>query len=273
MLARRLMAASGGVASGLDPDAVTLIAAMTTAPDAARQQLISDHIIALKAAGIWSLLDIYYILAAHHEQASRLNWKSPGDFTLTANGTITFTTDRGWQGDGTGYLDTGWIPSVNGVNYTLNDASLGVYSRTNLIENTYNMGANNGSFSNMNNIVIRWNTGENGQSYNRVNQSAAGAIIVDTANSQGLFVARRTGAAEQQSFRNGAQVGSNATTSSNRATVSVFISAVNNNGTPLSPATHKKAAAFTGAAMSEAQHAALYDAQQNGYLAAVGAAV
>jgi hypothetical protein len=96
--------------ASLDPDALTLIAAMTVAPNAARRQVISDHIVALKAAGIWALLDAYWMLAAHDEQASRLNWKSPGDFTLAPAGVIAFTTDRGWQGNGSsGYLDTGWL--------------------------------------------------------------------------------------------------------------------------------------------------------------------
>jgi hypothetical protein len=260
-----------GVVVGLDPDAVTLIAAMTTTPDAARQQVISDHIVALKAAGIWSQLDIYYIMAAHHEQASRLNWKSPGDFTLTANGGITFTVDRGWQGNGsTGYLDTGWIPATHGVNYTLNDASFGVYSRTDTQGPYTDMSANSSILSRLSNVSL-WNN--TGQFHTRVNQASAGNVVVGSSSSLGFYVARRTASAAQQNLRNGSVTGSNTTSSTAATEREFFIGARNDNGAAVEFSPRQYTAAFTGAAMSEAQHAALYAAQQTGILAAVGAAV
>jgi hypothetical protein len=264
-----------GVVVGLDPDAITLIAAMTTAPDAARQTLISDHIIALKAAGIWSQLDTYYMMAAHHEQASRLNWKSPGNFTLVANGGITFTVDRGWQGDGsTGYLDTGWIPATHGVNYQLNDASFGVYSRTNLQQDSSDMGATAGSVTLASIIFARGLTGgAAGRLVTRINHNTQDApAIAAVPNSTGLSVARRTNSSDHQAFKNGAEVAA-ATRASGLTTLEFYICARNGDGTPVAFSTRQYASAFTAAAMSEAQHAALYAAQQNGYLAAVGAAV
>ena len=260
--------ASAGAA--LDPDAAILIAAMTIAPDAARRQLISDHIVALKAAGIWSQLDTYYMMAAHHEQASRLNWKNPDSFTLTASGTITFTIDRGWQGDGsTGYLDTGWIPATHGVNYTLNDASFGVYSRTNTNAGI-DMGANESPTVRLSQIAIRISGFQGGMA----NGPLTGGLLVLVADSLGMGAMRRAASNSQRALRNGVDIGGNATASVALGQIAFYIGARNTlAGTPEQFVTRQLASAFTAAAMSEAQHAALYDAMQNGYLAAVGAAV
>ena len=262
-----LNAVRASARAALDPDAATLIAAMTTAPDAARQTLISDHIIALKAAGIWSQLDTYYMMAAHHEQASRLNWKSPGDFALEANGGITFTVDRGWQGDGsTGYLDTGWIPSSHGVNYQLNDASFGVYSRTDLDGQAVDMGVRRSDISAfsvfrlklLNNQVSRINHGNTNFS-------------TSVANSLGFGAIRRTTSSDVSNLRNGNVIGSGTVSSSAVPEFSFYIAALNFAGTVENFSARQYAAAFTAAAGN--WHAALYDAMQNGYLAAVGAAV
>jgi hypothetical protein len=263
-----------GVVVGLDPDAITLIAAMTTAPDAARQQLISDHIVALKADGVWALLDIYYIMAAHDEQASRLNWKSPGDFTLVANGTITFTADRGWQGDGsTGYLDTGWIPATHGVNYALNDASFGVYSRTNSNESIVDMGAIESPTARLTHFALRFPV-SSGDQAGMINGPLSGGPTVAITNSTGLGAMRRIASNSQRHIRNGVDIGGNTTASTALGQIAFYISARNTtSGTAEFFSTRQYSLAFTGAAMTTAQHGVLYDALQNGYLAAVGAAV
>ena len=270
MLARKLTAASGG--AGLDPDAITLIAAMTTPPSAARQRLISDHIVALKDAGIWALLDIYYVMAAHDEQASRLNWKNPAAFTLEANGVITFTADRGWQGDGSsGYLDTGWIPSVNGVNYQLNSASFGGYSRTDIAEDSQIMGVSKTTTTQAASQLLPRRPAN--VFLSRINQLVLGGTGGASANSLGLFVARRSASNSHQLYKNGVLQSTSADTPTALPPFSFYISAQNVDGAAVSFSTRQLASAFTGAAMSESQQLALYNAQQTGYLAAVGAAV
>lgn len=128
----------GGAAALAEPpyafanaEAETLVAAMTVAPNGARKALIDTFIGALKTAGLWSKIDVMWVLAAHDEQAGRLNWKSPGNFTLTAVNTVTFTVDRGFAGDGSsGYLDTGWHAGTHAVQFTRDNASVSVYQRT-----------------------------------------------------------------------------------------------------------------------------------------------
>lgn len=110
---------------GLDPDAAAYIAAMSVAPDVTRRTLINDLIVGLKADGVWSLLDVLYLLAAHDAQAARLNLRAPGSNTATTVGTVTFTTDRGYRGNGSnGYLDTNFNLTTPGALWTRDNASM-----------------------------------------------------------------------------------------------------------------------------------------------------
>jgi len=255
-------------AAAFDPDAVALFAAMTTQPNAARKTLISDTIVALKAAGVWSLLDAVWFMAAHDSQASRLNWKAPTSFTLAEQGTIAFTTDRGWQGNGTtGYLNTGWIPATHGVNYTLNDASFGVYSRTDTDNATFDIGAVDAPATNMAFMQAR----NSGTFRPRANQNTV-ATTFAVPTSLGLSVARRVNSSQAQGVKNGILLGSGADSSTTMPSFSFFIAARNNGGSPESPTIRQYALAFTAAAMSEAQQLALYTTTQ-AYMTAVGAAV
>jgi hypothetical protein len=259
-------------AAAFDPDAVALFAAMTVQPNAARKTLISDTIVALKAAGVWTLLDAVWFMAAHDEQASRLNWKAPASFTLSEQGVITFTADRGWQGNGTtGYLDTGWTPSVHGVNYKLNDASFGAYMRQHSGTNARTlMGARDlasGSSSRMSilltvtSTIARVNTGTN------LNQASVGSIA------NGLNVARRSASNSQFVFRNGVSVATGSATSQGVPQFAFYIAATNNGADAVEEFDDRQFSfAYTGASMSEAQQLALYNNVQ-AYMTAVGAAV
>jgi hypothetical protein len=259
-----------GVVVGLDPDAVTLIAAMTTAPGAARQQLISDHIVQLKTDGVWALLDTYYVMAAHDEQASRLNWKSPGNFTLTPNGTITFTADRGWQGDGsTGYLDTGWAPATHGVNYALNDASLGLYSRSDTFGLYIDMGSGHGTNANRAYVGLRINS----DAIIRINQGPSGNGVVGVATSTGLQVSRRTASNATQIVRDGVVIFSDTRLSDGLSIYKFYIAAENRTDIASNYTNRQYTCAFTGAAMTTTQQADFYTEVQTGWMTPVGAAV
>lgn len=118
-----------------------LLSAMTTEPDDTRKTLIDTTIKALKTAGIWAKLDTLYFLAAHNAQAARLNWKSPGTFTLSPVNSPTFTTDTGYASDGsTSYLNSGYIPNTHGVTLTANAAC--IFGR--LMDNMVGGAANGG---------------------------------------------------------------------------------------------------------------------------------
>lgn len=113
-------------------EARAIIDATSVQPNMARMRTIDLTVRGFLGAALWPKVDAMWFLAAHDEQAGRLNWKDPGNFTLTAVNTVTFTTDRGFAGDGsTGYLDTGWDRATNGVQFTRDNAHISVYQRTN----------------------------------------------------------------------------------------------------------------------------------------------
>lgn len=131
MLVGAQRAALGGASgySFTNAEAAAVVAAMSVAPDDTRKGVIDTLVGALKAAGLWTLLDLLFVPAAHDEQAGRLNWKSPGNFTLTAVNSPVFTTDRGFKPNGTtSRLTTTWDAATNGVNFTQDSAHLGCYS-------------------------------------------------------------------------------------------------------------------------------------------------
>lgn len=123
--------AFGDPYSFANAEAEALVAAMNIAPNKARKGLVDDLIGTLKAASVWSKLDVMWVLAAHDEQAGRLNWKSPGTFTLSAVNGPAFATDRGFSGNGsTSYLDTGWNRLTSGVVFTQDNAHISIYQRS-----------------------------------------------------------------------------------------------------------------------------------------------
>ena len=95
--------AVGDISAGSSNEAETdtLLAAMTTAPDATREGHINTLIAGLKADGIWAKLDLFYMLAAHAEQPATLNWMDPANHIATfASGG--FTVDEGQYGANSG---------------------------------------------------------------------------------------------------------------------------------------------------------------------------
>jgi len=117
-------------ASVMNTRTLTLLAAMTTQPDATRQGHINTLITSLSS--IWTKLDVLYVLAAHDNQAARLNWKNPGTLTAALVSTPTFTTDRGYAGNGTSTaLNTGYNPSTfSGTQFLQNTNHMSVWSGT-----------------------------------------------------------------------------------------------------------------------------------------------
>lgn len=196
-----LTGAGGG--PSYSAEATALFAAMSVQPDATRKALIDTFIAALKTAGVWSELDLLYGLAAHDSQGSLLNWKAPASFAALGEAHApTFTTDRGWQGNGTSqYLRTQWTPSVNAVKMTQNNASAWAWSLTDAANNTGDIGDASAQ-------AIRISTrSAAGALTGRINDNTGSTVAV--ANSIGFFGAQRTSATVKRMFKDGVEVFNN----------------------------------------------------------------
>lgn len=83
----------------------------------------------MKSNGIWSKLDVFYNFArAGSSGFATLNWKNPNTRQCTLVGSINFINTRGFQGTGTGYINTNFNPTLGGPNnYIQNNASRYIY--------------------------------------------------------------------------------------------------------------------------------------------------
>lgn len=118
---------------GFDPDYQAVLDYMTsegyTLPTATTQEYQNTLVADLKSAGVWSKLDSFSVFATDGDSdAALVDWKRL--VTMTAVNAPTFTSLEGFTGDGvSAYIDTGYNPTTDGVNYTINDASVFWYKR------------------------------------------------------------------------------------------------------------------------------------------------
>jgi hypothetical protein len=249
-----LGSSASGIGSGdeeLLPTTKTLLAAMSVQPSSARKALINNAIIGLSS--VWSKLDLFYMMCAHDVQAAGLNWINPATFPLLPVNAPTFTVDSNYAGDGaTSYLRTQYIPSVNGIAYTKDGASMGVASL-----NEVNAGMDMG-----------WFTAGTSSAYlslrNAGNHSGRihDSTTLSVANASSKFVGgiSRIAAASRRGYNNGTPVGIDAVASVALATGEFFICGRNNDNTTVSYSTKQLCAAFVGGGLLQAEFTAISDA-------------
>lgn len=239
------------------PETRALVARMTVRPTANRIRLIDNLVRALKSAGTWQAADLLYVEAAHDAQAARLNWIADAN-NLTAVASPTFTVDRGYQGDGAAsYLSTGKAANAL-TKASQNSITALVWSLTDsAAANTYDLG---GSASNGISMVGRTNVGALGI---RANSNTGENYT--TANSLGFYGFSRTGASAGAIYKNGVNVQASATTS-----IALSGSVIEIGHSTGGYSARQIAAAYVGATLTDAQHAAFYAALR-AYLIAIGA--
>lgn len=239
-------------------ETLALVARFTTPPTEARKILIDNVILALKAAGAWTKLDAFYLMAAADNQAARRNWIQDA-YNLTAVSGPTFVADRGYTGDGlTSYLDSGFNPTTApSPKFTLDSASVGAWVRTDVSEDKSEAG--NG------NAFVRGRRGATLLPGYRANDTTTrnGNAIAD---SLGLTAWSRFGAASITVYKNGV-VNATAVFASVALSNSNFF--VGSSGAGLI-SSKQQVAAFWGQSLLDAEQAAIHSAI-SAYATAVGA--
>jgi hypothetical protein len=132
-----------------------------TLPSASQRLLQEQLVIDLKDAGIWSKLDTFAVFATDgDEDFALIDWKRLTQYTGVNS--PTFIINEGFQGNGTSsYINTNFNAAVNGVNYTLNDASRYIYMQSVVTERRLDgdvIGVNNSMFG-QNSVGQRINGG------------------------------------------------------------------------------------------------------------------
>ncbi|KKB09804.1 hypothetical protein [Devosia chinhatensis] len=236
-------------------ETASLIARMSTPPSPARAGLINDLIGALKQAGIWPRLDAFYMLAAHDAQAARCNWVAD-TYNLVVTGAPVFEANRGYTGGPGGhYLDTGFNPATMGL-FSLSDAHIGVYCRTNVAEDV-------GDCGNLNSRIFTRTLG--GRISGRMNDNAAPSVLPTTNTSVGHTLFSRHSTDGYRIDRNGEVLATTSNAASGLTSANFVLL-----GAGPSVSTKQVAAGHFGLSLTVAQSSAASSAIQ-AYFNAIGA--
>ncbi len=253
----------GIILSLFEQESKDIFDAMVVPPNSARKTVINSLVQQLKDDGNWDELDTLWVMAAHDSQGGRLDWKDPSGTELTRINTPTFTVDEGYLGDGSSsYLQTGWNAQTQSVNFTRNDASFGIYLRTDLSEDRNDMGV-------LNSVPLYrgyLNSRAFGVCQVYVNTpTAAGAPAI--VNSLGTISGKRTGAALGDTIQNGVSLGTNTNVSEAIPSFDPYILTRNNGGAPLGFSNKQASIVFYGS--GAINHLTLHTAF-NDYMTSLG---
>lgn len=250
-----------GTVSAYETEASALFARFTSDPGATRKGHINTLIAALKTAGVWAKLDALYILAAHDSQAACRNWIA-NSYNLTPNNSPTFTTDRGYTGNGANAtLSTGFIPSsAPSPKYTLNSASLGAWVLTNITAlNEYIIGSSTTASAGINPRSSVANTARGQINYATLTNWGTSATSV------GMATFSRTANNLVTRYKNATADGTSGNVANSLPAVEIILLGFNSTAS-----NHQIAVGFIGSSFSGTEVTDTYNAL-NTYLTAVGA--
>jgi hypothetical protein len=95
---------------------------LPSANQQAKQNILLNTLI---SSGVWAKLDVLFVLANDGGASfACINWKNPSGTKATLVSSPTFTTNQGFNSNGSSsYIDTNFNASTQGVNFTNNNAS------------------------------------------------------------------------------------------------------------------------------------------------------
>jgi hypothetical protein len=208
--------------------------------------------IALKAMSLYTKFDRLWVLANEDATAALMCLVSLQNATAVAG--PTFTAGQGYAGNGTTqYINTGFNPSTHGVNYTLNSAMLGFYSRDTATGGR-DIGGTDAATREAQVISNFWDN----TAYCAVNQNTgAGFASGANANGAGLYLGTRTASNAIALYKNGASLATAATASSALPNCNMYVCALSSTaGAPAGFTARQEAMAFFGSGFSALEAAA-----------------
>jgi hypothetical protein len=208
-------------------DRATALGYTHPSPDQKTKQnkLVHD----LKDAGIWDLLDVFYVFATDgSSDFATLNWKAPSANQATKVNTPTFTANLGFTGNGTSsYLNTNWEPSTKGVNFTQDNAACFTYLGLDLaVNSTVDYGSNASTPTR----TITQTTRTTADGLNLLLNTGTFTAMTNT-NAIGFYHNKRTSSTAIALIKDGVVVSTQSQTSSGIPPLNVYLLARNNAGT------------------------------------------
>lgn len=254
-----------GVPSGTGCSQSATFLARTSGLSGTQITAYQNLICGMVTDGTWTLMDGLWMFATNTTTTANLNLVSTS-FTLTPNGTETFTANNGYTGDASsGYFDTGINPGA-AINYTQNSGSLGsciLNSRT--TPQTW-ASIGNSDFTKYSYIYPYWTGGLIAYEINSHTFPSFAA-----SNSQGSLIASRTSSSVLTLYKNGSSIATPVDTSIGVSFVDMFIGAYNLGGTAADYSGDLIASAFISSGVTPTQAANIYS-REHTFFVAVGAA-
>ncbi len=227
----------------LQPETLQWLSALSTPPTPTTISCVNQFIAQCKVDGNWQLLDRFWLFAQDNQTNARKCIRNPTSTDVTEINSITWTAFLGYTGNGTTMsINSNFTPSTNGVNYTLNNASFGLYNRTEGALASYEIGVNGLALINYAAINVRWTDNKN---YWIINNNTTFANIT-VSTSIGLHQVNRTASNATNVNLNGAQVGTGSVASSSLSALPFYLFARNDNGSISGQSTRNISLAFIG---------------------------
>lgn len=238
-------------AARFDADSLAFITAAGIT-DFAEQDAIGELVADLKAEGIWAKMHAIYPMVGSSANAHKYNLKDPADtdpaYRLTFAG--------GWTHSQTGALpngtnaigDTHYVPATNG---NLTSQHISYYSRTTFSGGGADMGAV-GTTGNVleGQLFVAPNSSDNFYSAANNTNKYSHAVAID---SKGYFIISRTDATTTRSHRNATLLYSDTGNANTISDFSVYLGAVNEQGTAVGHSSRECAFATIGEGLSPAE--------------------
>jgi len=248
-LNRRLLFTDSGGSAPLDSDYLAWKARViqiggNVQPD--EELRINDAIVKQKADGNFEENDRQWVHCVSNINAAIVSLNNPLSNPLALINGVGFSPYEGFQGDGlTQYIDTQFNPNVDGVKYTLNSASFGVYS----LDSPSYLGFHGGYLGGSQTWI-----GNNGFLAARINED--GIETTSIVPSSGLFVGSRETSVLKKIYLNGISESINYTVTS-VMNQNLFLLCRNQNGIAGGYSTNKLAFSCIGSGAID--QASFYD--------------
>lgn len=242
-------------ASDTDPDYEAIISYATTQgftlPSINQRGLQQQLVIDLKIAGIWNKLDSFTVFATDgDDDFALIDWKRLSQYS--AINSPDFTPNQGFKGNGfTTYINTNFKPLTNGVNFTQNNASMGIYRR---------IFGGGGSVGQMGvaqyptpNNAVTWLCVSRGFNLSRFNDFGGGGIPTTNILSTGLITMNRINNTTYNFFDNGILHQQVTQTTTGLPNLDVLVLALSDNGSPTQYTQDQFSMVYMGADLTNEQ--------------------
>lgn len=228
-----------------------------------RQALVANLIAGLMQDNVWGKLDRLWLMAAENATAGLVD--IVGSNLATAVNSPSFTADRGFLGNGTSsYINSGYNFATNGVNYTLNSASLGFWSTDNFTNpNTALLGGNDGTNFARIHIGNNWFFESNQTAFTVIGNPNPGAELLASSRTTSTLVTL---------YHNSTSLGTDAHATSAVPNVTAYILALYDGGVSgpnYYNSTNRCSAAFFGGGLTSTDMSNIYSRLRT-YMTAVG---